>query len=302
MKRTHGFTLIELLVVIAIIAILAAILFPVFAQARAKARQITCVSNMKQVALGEMMYEQDYDEHPSLERNFIDPSAWWSGKEIIWKDEIDPYIKSGGRPYNNGQTYTVAGSGGIEQCPENSGAWSAQTVVFWGGWGPGEPGDETTRWPRSYAVNDLAAGNELNNVNGMFWGSVTPGSSISTPSVTPSSTIAVLQQPAGTIMFCETRMFFANIWDESMGYECTLDGIPAGGQPTGCIQGHHGGMTNFAFMDGHAKTVRLQASVQNDLWDAFAPNTSWGGSYTGAQAKNDTLNNINQIQEWNPGL
>src|SRR5438045_4264284 len=57
-----GFTLIELLVVIAIIAILAAILFPVFAQARAKARGVSCLSNIKQLALGMTMYAQDYDE------------------------------------------------------------------------------------------------------------------------------------------------------------------------------------------------------------------------------------------------
>jgi len=58
----RGFTLIELLVVIAIIAILAAILFPVFARAREKARQASCLSNMKQLALGSLMYMQDYDE------------------------------------------------------------------------------------------------------------------------------------------------------------------------------------------------------------------------------------------------
>lgn len=60
--KKRGFTLIELLVVIAIIAILAAILFPVFAQAREKARQSTCLSNIKQIALGALMYVQDYDE------------------------------------------------------------------------------------------------------------------------------------------------------------------------------------------------------------------------------------------------
>ena len=61
-RRTQGFTLIELLVVIAIIAILAAILFPVFAQAREKARAIACLSNMKQIGLAVQMYTQDNDE------------------------------------------------------------------------------------------------------------------------------------------------------------------------------------------------------------------------------------------------
>ena len=62
MRKRAGFTLIELLVVIAIIAILAAILFPVFAQAREKARMTACLSNMKQIGTSLMMYVQDYDE------------------------------------------------------------------------------------------------------------------------------------------------------------------------------------------------------------------------------------------------
>jgi prepilin-type N-terminal cleavage/methylation domain-containing protein len=79
MLRTNrrGFTLIELLVVIAIIAILAAILFPVFAQARESARKTTCLSNMKQLGLGVMMYVQDYDEvFPTAGAN------WWDAATV----------------------------------------------------------------------------------------------------------------------------------------------------------------------------------------------------------------------------
>ena len=85
--RKKGFTLIELLVVIAIIAILAAILFPVFAQAREKARAITCVSNIKEIMLGESMYIQDYDEVHSW--------TWgWASNWMPWHQQIDPYIKN----------------------------------------------------------------------------------------------------------------------------------------------------------------------------------------------------------------
>jgi prepilin-type N-terminal cleavage/methylation domain-containing protein len=89
--RRSGFTLIELLVVIAIIAILAAILFPVFAQAREKARSATCLSNGKQMGIGLMMYAQDYDER--LPRVWT-PTAGRNNGARDWKDDIQPYMKN----------------------------------------------------------------------------------------------------------------------------------------------------------------------------------------------------------------
>src|SRR5215470_7938316 len=93
MRRT-GFTLIELLVVIAIIAILAAILFPVFAQARSKARAISCLSNMKQLGLGMMMYVQDYDETYPTSWNAWGQTSAWGIYPQVWCDMIYPYVKN----------------------------------------------------------------------------------------------------------------------------------------------------------------------------------------------------------------
>jgi prepilin-type N-terminal cleavage/methylation domain-containing protein/prepilin-type processing-associated H-X9-DG protein len=87
-----GFTLIELLVVIAIIAILAAILFPVFGRARENARRSSCQSNLKQIGLGVMQYTQDYDEHY--------PMRYYGGAPVAvqnansWRRQIFPYVKS----------------------------------------------------------------------------------------------------------------------------------------------------------------------------------------------------------------
>jgi len=103
-SRKRGFTLIELLVVIAIIAILAAILFPVFAQARAQARKTTCLSNNKQLGLAVLMYVQDYDEtFPLLFTRTIcqDFSTFWCNgigapSANAWQNTVQPYCKNWG--------------------------------------------------------------------------------------------------------------------------------------------------------------------------------------------------------------
>jgi prepilin-type N-terminal cleavage/methylation domain-containing protein/prepilin-type processing-associated H-X9-DG protein len=125
MKRSDrsGFTLIELLVVIAIIAILAAILFPVFAQAREKARQSACLSNVKQIATSYFMYAQDYDGQYTQNR--------YDGRTpYTWKSAIFPYVK-------NIDVY---------RCPSN--AFNKIPA-------PGEKGwvERNEPTPRSYAMN-----------------------------------------------------------------------------------------------------------------------------------------------------
>jgi len=121
LRNRSAFTLIELLVVIAIIAILAAILFPVFAQAREKARQASCLSNIKQLTLGWIMYAQDYDEQFPQWNWGENYKASWGGSgskspnnaTTLWCNAIYPYVK-------NAQVYN---------CPSDARGLTAQQSV-----------------------------------------------------------------------------------------------------------------------------------------------------------------------------
>jgi len=161
-RRNKGFTLIELLVTIAIISILAAILFPVFARARENARRTSCLSNLKQIGLGVLMYTQDYDEkyparlmgtwgdHTTYKTQpdasmpgyvFItyDGATGGSGRWISWMDMVYPYIKStqlfvcpsapdpgtGPRNLNPSYGYNLYAS----QCPMSSVVEPSMTMI-----------------------------------------------------------------------------------------------------------------------------------------------------------------------------
>jgi prepilin-type N-terminal cleavage/methylation domain-containing protein/prepilin-type processing-associated H-X9-DG protein len=173
MRYGRGFTLIELLVVIAIIAILAAILFPVFAQAREKARQIQCLSNYKQMGNAGLAYLSDFDEHFPLSFAwhgnqwgwryiYTTPPDWRAGstssviaiRSQYWGFTLQPYIKNygiytcpssaelrlSGVDYNNPQNkpwanINLAFNGYLHAYPIAGVRKAAQVPMFWEGWG-----------------------------------------------------------------------------------------------------------------------------------------------------------------------
>jgi len=131
--KIKGFTLIELLVVIAIIAILAAILFPVFAQAREKARQTTCLSNMKQMGLATYMYTEDYDETYPASQDGISYQYNNAPHPGGFPAKIYPYIKNW-KIFACPSSKTKIGSGATEE-GKNSYFGNGALLMGWEGYG-----------------------------------------------------------------------------------------------------------------------------------------------------------------------
>jgi len=219
--QRNGFTLIELLVVIAIIAILAAILFPVFAQARESARRTSCLSNVKQMGLAFIMYTQDYDETtPAVIHNNnlpYDPDFW-----VI----VQPYIKNVN----------------IFYCPDRT-EWTMPSGDTCGG---------------QEAINPLKRcigyGYNWGILSSVPLGIVQPRVKFPGGYIYPGVALASITAPADLFVYGDTG-------DNPRYTICSNYIFQYYIHATSSSQMRHGGRLNMNFADGHAKNVNYKAGI-----------------------------------------
>lgn len=239
--KQKAFTLIELLVVIAIIAILAAILFPVFAQAREKARQASCVSNQKQIGTALLMYAQDYDEMLPADIVYPNPNSNQRWGRYFWLFMTQPYIK--GYPSN----WTNTG-GNVYVCPSQPPTpvhitgrrarlilppnydWATQWGLTVNPNPPAGTSGPVLSYFANYALNELVADT--------------------------APMLSAWQFPAQAFLFLESRTTeiegdeLHNLYGRTVNCGWNDEEAPA-------TNGGHSGGLNFAYMDGHVKYSRL---------------------------------------------
>jgi prepilin-type N-terminal cleavage/methylation domain-containing protein/prepilin-type processing-associated H-X9-DG protein len=247
--RRRGFTLIELLVVIAIIAILAAILFPVFAQARSKARQAMCLSNMKQLGVAFMLYVQDYDET-------FPPTDYQAPERVTWTTLVNPYIKASGNTETKNQRKSIFACPSIDQSvPDPT-------------WAPinGAPG---SRGLLSYGTNR----NLMPRYRGLAPGAA-PGSR------GPVNSLAAVGSPASLVMLAESLGTIPDITGRDDRYSSALTGRDESQYALARMR--HSGGANFTFSDGHAKWFRAPSDYRAQSLSGVC----WQSPKRGAQYAN----------------
>lgn len=237
MRKRCGFTLIELLVVIAIIAILAAILFPVFAQAREQARKTACLSNMRQIGTAISMYTQDYDEKwPFLcYYDVMQAAHVWNPGAYPWVITTNPYMKN----WQIGVCPSDSSHGLLTKVGSVSGAGNDFDPYFiWRfGSAPTTAADAARLWPWSYASNQS-----------LGW--YNSGGSIASVKA-PSQVFLVTEFGQGAHAY--------STWYTDLGYGTSTSESPDRWEAG---RRHQGGRT-FVFCDGHAKYVRDPTTVKD---------------------------------------
>jgi prepilin-type N-terminal cleavage/methylation domain-containing protein/prepilin-type processing-associated H-X9-DG protein len=235
-----AFTLIELLVVIAIIAILAAILFPVFAQAREKARQTACLSNLKQIGLGMMMYAQDYDEVLPMAQSYGPYNA-------ALPSLTSPYVQ---RVQQYG---AVPSPTNIWYCPSDgtarlNGATARQSyaAIFW------TAGTDRAPWG-TWAANATGDGAYI-----------------------PGKSLAAFTAPADTFLIAEAhqdegilgtnyvgvkRPYILPTDNQNNAFNAQNCTVTSNNRCTNLKDAPHSLTWNYTFADGHAKAMRAEATI-----------------------------------------
>ncbi len=262
-QTTNAFTLIELLVVIAVIAILAALLFPVFAQAREKARQTACLSNMKQINTGLLMYAQDNDE--TLPADVVSPSInGGNSRSVPYDRQIAAYVKSDA-------VYACPGDTANRATPSNN-------DDLWDG------SYKNKFLRRSYAITNILRTQE----------GLDRGESPDKNSGMVDHALAQLAQPAETISFAESWATFP-LDDGTIGsdsvigsgsgstlLDCDTAKLPGRAKPsslpidnfTTCanyanlkesMARGHAEQGNYAFADGHVKSLHWAQARGSDF-------------------------------------
>jgi prepilin-type N-terminal cleavage/methylation domain-containing protein/prepilin-type processing-associated H-X9-DG protein len=267
----NGFTLIELLVVIAIIAILASILFPVFARARENARRSSCQSNLKQIGLGLIQYAQDYDERIPRATYGPDTGGSDATARYKWMDAIYPYVKSEQlfncpsdpqEPGNDSSTWGGAtGIDPVTASPAKNHAYKFRDQYSYGSYG------------LNAAYNGYGTAPFYANGNQV---TVTPPHNTALPAVlAPSTTVWVGEVfPRKATGF--QGQFAWSVIANAPTIATRKDGMrflnPTSEVPSSLMVERHLSMTNVLYVDGHVKAHKLEALAAknaNGIMSAF---------------------------------
>jgi prepilin-type N-terminal cleavage/methylation domain-containing protein/prepilin-type processing-associated H-X9-DG protein len=271
-QESRAFTLIELLVVIAIIAILAAILFPVFAQAKAAAKKVSSLSNIKQLALGNILYAGDADDVFVYAQPAQDPAtgqwgdggSWWGEG---WVFKVQPYVKNIGIFQAPGDT---GKSGGEWQREKLSYAINAYVDEFWAGkFGAVKIGGDWISWTPSPTPSAI----------GRPADTILLGERLDSDYKAKGNQFNVGPAKDGHVIQGQTCFSGVNWMDGWLGPSNTPNGAvpetdnwPNGRD--GTVSATWSGQANFAFVDGHAKRMKPAQTCPDryglpdkNLWD-----------------------------------